>query len=175
MNLIQSSTHTGPPRIVTRICRNSIANRMAVDESRENIRCPTTPNRDCAGLIWSGALCARRTATASRPVTPELSRSRVNEERSTGRPLFTVVRTRSDNPAVSSENLACIVSAKLGRVQTATAVRQALHRARDRFAEQLLEEVVSSVGISDPDILNDELAEIGLAGYCKAAMARRFR
>ena len=91
-------------------------------------------------------------------------------EQRSDKPHHTVLRLRTDFPTVPSEDLAARAAARLGRPVSATAVRQMLHRAREAFADLLLDEVARSVPPAD---LADELAAVGLAGYCKAALARR--
>src|SRR5207253_7447 len=62
-------------------------------------------------------------------------------ERCTGQPFYAVLRFRADRPDLRSPQLAEQLSALLGRPLTAAGVRQLLHRARERFAELLLNEV----------------------------------
>jgi RNA polymerase sigma-70 factor (ECF subfamily) len=64
------------------------------------------------------------------------------------------------------------LSAVLGKPQTAAGVRQALHRARDKFAELLLYEVRQSLENPTKDRLEQELADLGLLEYCKPALER---
>jgi RNA polymerase sigma-70 factor (ECF subfamily) len=52
------------------------------------------------------------------------------------------------------------------------AVRQALHRARDRFADLLLEEIRHSLTEPTPDRLEEELLDLGLLDYCRPALDR---
>src|SRR5262249_44098656 len=79
---------------------------------------------------------------------PLLSRAwqRLDEaERQTGRPLHTVLRFRAEHPDLRSPQLAERLGALLGRPLTAEAVRQALHRAREQFADLLLDEVAQTL------------------------------
>jgi RNA polymerase sigma-70 factor (ECF subfamily) len=94
-------------------------------------------------------------------------------EQATGQPHHTVLRLRAERPTFESDELARELSARLGRPYTPPAARQALHRARERFADALLEEVARSLGTADPDRLREELADLGLFGYCRAALDRR--
>jgi hypothetical protein len=55
---------------------------------------------------------------------------------------------------------------------TAAGVRQALHRARQKFADLLLEEVAQSVEDPTPEHLERELVELGLFDYCRPALER---
>jgi RNA polymerase sigma-70 factor (ECF subfamily) len=94
-------------------------------------------------------------------------------EQQGGQPYDTVLRVRADNPEVRSPQLAELVSARLGRPLSATAVRQALHRARERFAELLVEEVRQSLVDPDKETLIDELIDLGLYQHCEAVLKKR--
>jgi DNA-directed RNA polymerase specialized sigma24 family protein len=94
-------------------------------------------------------------------------------ERQTGQPFHTVLHTRASRPELSSAQLAAELSARLGKPLTAPGVRQTLHRAREKFAELLLDEVARSLQSPDPDRLGEELAELGLLSYCQDALQRR--
>ena len=90
-----------------------------------------------------------------------------------GKPYHDVLRFRVDNPDMPSAQMAEQLSARLGKPLTAAGVRQLLHRARERFADLLLEEAqVSLEGAGHAD-LEEELAELDLLRYCQAALQRR--
>lgn len=94
-------------------------------------------------------------------------------ENASGQPFFTVLRFRADNPEASSQEMAERLSPLLGKEVTAAGIRQTLHRARDRFADQLLDEIAHA--ISDPTLesLEEELTELGLLEHCHPALDRR--
>jgi RNA polymerase sigma factor (sigma-70 family) len=94
-------------------------------------------------------------------------------ERQTGAPCHTVLRFRTEQPLLSSAEMAEQLSARLGRTYTVDGVRQALHRARERFADLLLEEVVQSLENPSVERLEEELGDLGLLGACRAALQRR--
>jgi hypothetical protein len=48
-----------------------------------------------------------------------------------------------------------------------------IHRARDAFAELLLEEVMESLETASLDDAEDELIELELLEYCRPALDRR--
>jgi hypothetical protein len=48
-----------------------------------------------------------------------------------------------------------------------------LHRAREKFAVLLLDEVRNSLESQDPEQLEQELLELRLFEYCRPALARR--
>ena len=99
------------------------------------------------------------------------SLAQVQEE--CGQPYYQFLRFRFEHEDLSSEAMAEILSAQLGRPLTAAGVRQILHRARERFADLLLEEVRQSLGPSGRDHLEEELAELELLKYCRNALGRR--
>jgi RNA polymerase sigma-70 factor (ECF subfamily) len=93
-------------------------------------------------------------------------------EQQTGQPCYTVLRLRADNAQLRSPELAQRLSELLGRPFSAVAVRQALHRARDRFADLLLDEIRHSLEDPTTDRLEQELIDLGLLSYCQPALDR---
>jgi RNA polymerase sigma-70 factor (ECF subfamily) len=94
-------------------------------------------------------------------------------EAETGQPFHTVLRLRVDQPELRSPQMAELVSARLGRTVSAESFRQTLHRARDRFADLLLDEVAQTLGDAVDDDLEQELIELNLLTYCQDALGRR--
>ena len=64
------------------------------------------------------------------------------------------------------------LSERLHRPLTADGVRQTLHRAREKFADLLLEEVSRSLETEDHDRLEQELIDLGLLAYCRSALQK---
>jgi RNA polymerase sigma factor (sigma-70 family) len=95
------------------------------------------------------------------------------DERTSGKPHFTVLRYRVDHPDARSPELAEGLSAKLGKPINAGAVRVLLHRARDTFADLLLDEVSNSLADPSLDAAESELIELDLLDYCRPALERR--
>ena len=94
-------------------------------------------------------------------------------ERETGQLYHTALHFRSSNPEVSSAEMAERLGAKLGRPLTAAGVRQTIHRAREKFADLLIEEVAGSLGAADLEAVEQELIDLGLLTYCQDALAKR--
>lgn len=94
-------------------------------------------------------------------------------EQQTGQPYHTVLRFRAANPELRSPEMAERLTALLGKPVNAGWVRQALHRARERFVELLLEEVAHSLGTPTEDEIDDELLNLDLWSYCRPARERR--
>jgi RNA polymerase sigma-70 factor (ECF subfamily) len=93
-------------------------------------------------------------------------------ERRTGQPFHTVLEFRRDHPELRSAEMAERLGARLGKPLTAPGVRQTLRRARDRFADLLLDEVAQTLRQPTVDQLGQELAELELLQYCQAAFDR---
>jgi RNA polymerase sigma-70 factor (ECF subfamily) len=96
--------------------------------------------------------------------------ARVQEQ--TGQLFHLVLRCRAEHADWSSAQMAEHLGSVAGRPLTAAGVRQTLHRAREKFAELLLEEVARSLETNDREPLEQELAELGLLSYCRSALAR---
>ncbi len=94
-------------------------------------------------------------------------------EAATGQPFHAVLRFRADHPEMRSPQLAEELTAQLGRPFSAPGVRQTLHRARQKFAALLLDEVFHSLPDPTPERLEEELVALGLIEYCKPALERR--
>jgi RNA polymerase sigma-70 factor (ECF subfamily) len=91
----------------------------------------------------------------------------------TGQPFHAILWFRAQNPGVSSGEMAERLGKELGRSLTAAGVRQTLHRARERFADLLLDEVARSLESGDHEALEQELIELNLLAYCKDGLQRR--
>jgi RNA polymerase sigma-70 factor (ECF subfamily) len=85
---------------------------------------------------------------------------------------YEVLRFRAEHPDLHSPQLAAELTAKLGRPLSAEAVRQTLHRARDRFADLLIKEVSDSLAAPTADEIAEELGELDLLSYCRDALKR---
>jgi RNA polymerase sigma-70 factor (ECF subfamily) len=96
-----------------------------------------------------------------------------DEEGQSGKPHYTVLRYRVDHPDLHSPELAAGLTEKLGKSVNAGAARVLLHRARDAFAELLLDEVVQSLADNSVDAAEEELIELELLEYCRPALDRR--
>jgi RNA polymerase sigma-70 factor (ECF subfamily) len=94
-------------------------------------------------------------------------------EEVSGQPYFTVLRFRADHPDASSTEMADQLSEVLGKPITSSAVRQILHRARERFADLLLEEIAQGLDNPTDEALEAELIDLALLDRCQAALKRR--
>jgi hypothetical protein len=80
-----------------------------------------------------------------------------------------VLRARAAHPDLPSGELARRLGERLGKPLTAAGVRQALKRARELFAELLLEQVAHSLERPTPEEIEAELAELNLLTYVRPA------
>jgi RNA polymerase sigma factor (sigma-70 family) len=94
-------------------------------------------------------------------------------ERRTGQPFHTTLRFRAEHPDLPSPRIAEELSARLEKPLTAAGVRQTLHRARDKFADLLLDAVTQSMDVSSAGHVEQELIDLGLLEYCRPALQRR--
>jgi RNA polymerase sigma-70 factor (ECF subfamily) len=98
--------------------------------------------------------------------------SLADEERRTGRPMWTVLHFRADHPDLRSAQMAEQLSVKLGKEVSADWVRKWLHAARERFADLLMAEVGASLREPTLDAVEQELIDLELFEYCRAALER---
>lgn len=91
-------------------------------------------------------------------------------DRATGQPFYTVLRFRADHPEMPSAQMAVELGEQLGRSLTAPGVRQTLRRAREKFAQLLVDEVVQSLATPTPEQIEQELAQLGLLEYCQSVL-----
>jgi RNA polymerase sigma-70 factor (ECF subfamily) len=90
----------------------------------------------------------------------------------TGQPFYTVLRFRAEHLEQRSAQMAEQLSAVLKKEVSAAWVRQTLHRARDKFADALIEEVAQTLDHPSDDELVQELIDLQLLDYCKPALDR---
>ena len=85
----------------------------------------------------------------------------------------TVLRLRANRPELRSNELAEELASELDKPFTAGNVRVLVHRARERFADLLLEEVSISLESAGTDEIEQELIDLNLYGYCRDVLQRR--
>jgi RNA polymerase sigma-70 factor (ECF subfamily) len=95
------------------------------------------------------------------------------DQERTGRLSYTVLRWRAENPQGTAAELAERLAGDLGRSFTEAGIRQTLHRARERFADLLIDEVARSLENPELEQLEQELTDLGLLSYCRPALAKR--
>jgi RNA polymerase sigma-70 factor (ECF subfamily) len=94
-------------------------------------------------------------------------------ETRTGQPYFTVLKRKTEEPGLRSALLADQLGKQLNKSFSEAAVRQILHRARELFADSLVDEIAQSLQTNDTDELEQELIDLDLLSYCQPALERR--
>jgi RNA polymerase sigma-70 factor (ECF subfamily) len=93
-------------------------------------------------------------------------------ELQTGWPMHTALRLRVEAPQLRSPEFAARLTELLGKPFTAAGARQQLHRAREKFADLLLDEVAQSLQKPTVEGLEQELLDLGLLDYCRPRLAQ---
>jgi DNA-directed RNA polymerase specialized sigma24 family protein len=88
-------------------------------------------------------------------------------------PYYAALWLLAQHPNLTTAELVERLATSGQRRYTDAGMRQLLHRARKVFADLLLDEVARSIFSDDPDRVADELADLDLLTYCRAALARR--
>lgn len=86
---------------------------------------------------------------------------------------YEVLRLRAENSELSSAEMAERLGGALGHAVSADWVRTRLKRAREQFADLLLDELAQSLDNPSRQRLEEELADLRLLAYCQDAVARR--
>ncbi len=94
-------------------------------------------------------------------------------EQQTGQPHYTVLRCRADHPEMRSAQMTEHLAPRLGRAVSPAWLRKRLHLAREKFTDLLVEEVARTLKEPSAEQLEQELVDIGLFEYCRAALERR--
>jgi RNA polymerase sigma-70 factor (ECF subfamily) len=94
-------------------------------------------------------------------------------DRDSGQLHSPVLRYQSDHPDARAPAVAEWLAARCGRPFTPEAIRATLHRAREKFARLLVEEVEHSLGQPTLDELERELVDLHLLPYCQRALGKR--
>jgi RNA polymerase sigma-70 factor (ECF subfamily) len=91
-------------------------------------------------------------------------------EKETGQPYHSVLQLRAQKVDLRSTQLAEELSAQLKKPITSAGVRQTLHRAREKFAEILVEEVAQTLVNPTLTDIEHELIDVDLFEYCRPAV-----
>jgi RNA polymerase sigma-70 factor (ECF subfamily) len=95
------------------------------------------------------------------------------EQAQSGPPFFSVLRFRVNHPEMRSADVAAQLSGELGKPLRAEWVRQTLHRARERFAQLLINELEQTLDSPTRDQVEAELLDLGLFHYCQMVFDQR--
>jgi RNA polymerase sigma-70 factor (ECF subfamily) len=92
-----------------------------------------------------------------------------NDQAESSQPHFDVLLIRTQSPEARTQALLETLSQKLGKPLSVANARQLVHRARVRFAELLLQEVIASMTEPTAEELEQELIDLGILSYCQHA------
>lgn len=88
-----------------------------------------------------------------------------HERRSPGNLGHTVLRLVMDHPDAGSDELAELARQRSAQDVNPVALRKQLSRARQRFAELIVQEVVATLGTQSQEEIESELCDLGLMRY----------
>lgn len=94
-------------------------------------------------------------------------------ERDPKKPLFHALKLRVQDPDAETARVAEQLSKTLDKQVTPANMRVMIFRARERFADILLDEVVQTLKNPTRDSLEQELVDLKLLEYCRPALDRR--
>lgn len=96
-------------------------------------------------------------------------RTLAEHQRQNDKSYYTTLHLRVSHPELNGAEFAAKLSEELGRdVKPATA-RVQLHRAREKFATLLIDDVANSLENNSRETVEQELIELGLIEYCRPA------
>jgi RNA polymerase sigma-70 factor (ECF subfamily) len=142
--------------------RQRLPRQMAPDQPDPAVACaPDAEQEQAFRTSWRDELLARTWATLA-----------AADERD-GHCFHAVLRFRADHPDLRSHEIAEQLGRALGKPLTAAGVRKTLERARDRFADLLLDEIAHALADPTPAQLEEELIDLHLLDHCRPALERR--
>jgi RNA polymerase sigma-70 factor (ECF subfamily) len=89
--------------------------------------------------------------------------------------LHAALHLRARHAEMRSPELAAELSRQLDKPLTAEAARQLLHRAREKFADLLIDAVANSLEAPSANGVAEELRDLNLLEHCRAALDRYAR
>jgi len=94
-------------------------------------------------------------------------------EKDAKKPLFNALKLRVAHPDASTAQMAEALGAKLDKQVSPANMRVMVFRARERFADILLDEVMQTLKQPKREALEQELIDLKLLEYCRPALERR--
>jgi RNA polymerase sigma-70 factor (ECF subfamily) len=89
--------------------------------------------------------------------------------------FYAVLRFKAEHAQMPYAEVAAQLGRQLGKPLTADGVRQAMHRARELYADLLVEEVARSLESPTLERVTEELGDLNLLTYCQPALDRYSR
>lgn len=90
-------------------------------------------------------------------------------QRKSDHSYYTTLHLRASNPELNGTEYAAKLSEELGREVKPATARVQLHRAREKFATLLIDDVANSLQNNSRDTVEQELIDLGLIEYCRPA------
>jgi RNA polymerase sigma-70 factor (ECF subfamily) len=142
--------------------RQRLPRQLPSEHPDPSVDCEPDAEQDQAFLTsWRDELLARTwTALAE-------------SDRANGQSYHAVLRFKAEHQQLRSHEMAEQLSQTLGKPLTAAGVRKTIDRARDRFADLLLDEIAQAMSDPTPEHLEEELIDLNLLEYCRPALERR--
>ena len=82
---------------------------------------------------------------------------------------YTTLHLRVSHPELNGDEFAAKLSEELGREVKPATARVQLHRAREKFATLLIDDVANSLENNSRETVEQELIDLGLIEYCRPA------
>lgn len=95
--------------------------------------------------------------------------SLAEHQQKTGVTYYSVLNLRVTHPELDGDSFAEKLSNELGRQVNPATARVQLHRAREKFANLLIDDVANSLEDDSRNQVEQELIELGLMEYCRPA------
>ncbi|MFK7768182.1 MAG: RNA polymerase sigma factor [Mariniblastus sp.] len=95
--------------------------------------------------------------------------SLAEHQQKTGAAYYTILNLRVVNPELNGDEFAEKLSSEIGRPVRPATARVQLHRAREKFASLLIDDVSNSLENNSRENVEQELIELGLMEYCRPA------
>lgn len=130
-------------------------------EDQGGIAAPNAGNDDVFDTAWKQEMIS------------QAWKSLRQHERETGQLCYAVLNCKRNHEDLKSADLARLLSAELDQPFTEVRVRQLLHRARERFATFLLDEVERSLGNPTLEEVEIEVRKLGLLEHCEKVLRSR--
>lgn len=96
-----------------------------------------------------------------------------NTEKDPKKPLFHALKLRVAEPDAATTQIAGQLSKELDKPITPANMRVMIFRAREKFADILLDEVMQTLKSPTRESLEQELIDLKLLEYCRPALERR--
>lgn len=111
--------------------------------------------------------------TAQQQILDRAWAALLKHERDRGVPYCKVLRLCTEQPELTSAQIASTLTAQLlpDKPYQEAMIRKTLQRARERFAGFVIHEILLSIPVASAEALQEELADLGLLAHCQDYLA----